>query len=124
MDIPTATVIPPALPGLPQAETQAPPKEGAKPAPSPFGGGFLVPMLLIVGIFYFVLIRPEKRKQKDREALLQSIKKGDRVMTSSGMFGSVAQVQEDVITLQVADGVRIRFSRAAIQNVIDKDEKD
>lgn len=88
----------------------------AKPQ-SPLGGSFLFPMLLVVGIFYFILIRPEKRKQKQREALLKSIKKGDRVMTTSGIYAVVAAVQDDVVTLQVADGVRMRFSRAAVQSI-------
>ena len=101
-----------------QAETAAPPA-GAEPKPGFLGGNFLVPMVLIVGIFYFILIRPEKRKQQERDRLLKGIKKGDKVMTTSGMYGSVAAVQDDVVTLQVAEGVRLRFSRAAIQSVVE-----
>lgn len=110
------------LASLVQDQAPAPGSEEAPPQ-GLFGGSFLVPMLLIVGIFYFVLIRPEKKKQKLREALLAGVKKGDRVMTSSGMFGTVAQVQEDVLTLQVADGVRVRFNRAAIQSILEDSEE-
>lgn len=86
-------------------------------------GGLLVPMILIGGIFYVIVILPERKKQKAREAMLSAVKKGDRVMTTSGMYGSVAQIQGDVITVQVADGVRIRFSRAAIQTKLNEDEE-
>ena len=84
-------------------------QEGAQPATpsqSPLGGWTsMLPLLLIFAIFYFVMIRPEGKKRKEREAMLQRIKKGDRVMTTGGMYASVAAVQDDVITLQVADGV-------------------
>jgi preprotein translocase subunit YajC len=113
---------------------EATPQEGVPTAPPAGGpaeeaggglGSFLVPMLLIIGIFYVVLILPERKKQKARDAMLKEMQKGDRVMTSSGIYGSVAQVQDDVVTLQVADGVRMRFNRAAIQTVLTEDgEKD
>ena len=85
---------------------------------------FMVQMVAIFAIFYFLLIRPERKKQKNREAMIKTMKKGDRVMTTSGMYGNVAQVQDDVVTLQVADGVRLRFNRAAIQAVLEPEAKD
>ena len=98
---------------------------GDTPAPGGLGD-FLLPMILIVGIFYVVLFLPERKKQKKRKEMLATMKKGDKVMTSSGLYASVAQVQDDVIVLQVADGVRLRFSRSAIQNVLTEEpaEKD
>lgn len=110
LTIPSASLL--------QAETATPPT-APEPQPGFLGGSFLVPMVVIVGIFYFLLIRPEKRKQQERERVLKSIKKGDKVMTTGGMYGSVAAVQDDVLTLQVAEGVRVRFSRAAIQSVVE-----
>jgi len=94
-------------------------EEGA-PKASPFSG-ILPPMLLVVAIFYFVLIRPERKKQKARDAMLKEMKKGDEVMTSSGLYGRIAQIQDDVVTLLVADGIRLRFSRAAVQTVLGKE---
>ena len=86
---------------------------------SPFGGlTSLMPLILIFAIFYFVMIRPEGKKRREREALLKTIKKGDKVMTTGGMYATVANVQEDVITLQAGDNVRMRFTRQAIQNLI------
>jgi preprotein translocase subunit YajC len=81
-------------------------------------------MVVIVGIFYFIVILPERKKQKQRNAMLSAMKKGDRVMTSGGIYGQVAIIQDDVVTLQVDEGVRMRFARAAIQNVLAPEEKD
>jgi preprotein translocase subunit YajC len=77
-----------------------------------------MPLILIFAIFYFVMIRPEGKKRREREALLKTIKKGDKVMTTGGMYATVVNVQEDVITLQAGDNVRLRFTRQAIQNLI------
>ena len=106
-----------------QAETGTPTDPAGAAQPQPPGGNFLIPLLLIGAIFYFVLILPEKKKQKQRQALLDGIKKGDQVMTASGLFAQVVQVQDEVITLQAAEGVRLRFNRGAVQSVIDPNEK-
>lgn len=81
-------------------------------------GGF-VPFLLIIAIFYFLMIAPERKQRKKRDAMLAAVKKGDKVVTTGGMFATVAAVNEDSITLQVSDDVRMRFSRAAVAQVLD-----
>ncbi len=99
------------------------PAQGAEgPAAGPGLSNMLVPVVLIFGIFYLLVILPERRKQKERQAVLGRLKKGDRVITTGGMHGKVAQVQENVVTLQVADGVRLRFNRSAVLEV-NADEK-
>ena len=93
--------------------------------PSPFGGlTALMPFILIFAIFYFVMIRPESKKRREREALLKTIKKGDKVMTTGGMLGTVANIQEDIVTLQAGDNVRLRFTRQAIGNLIQDEPAD
>jgi preprotein translocase subunit YajC len=82
--------------------------------------GQLAPFLIVGVLFFVLLILPERKKQKQRAAMLAAIKKGDRVMTSSGMFGTVASLSEEVVVLQVADGVRLRFTRSAVQTVVDE----
>ena len=107
-------------------EEAAPPYAPAQNTAEESSGGLgdlLVPMLLIIGIFYVIVILPERKKKKEREAMLKKMQKGDRVMTSSGIYGSIAQVQEEVVTLQVADGVRMRFNRASIQSILSDDEE-
>lgn len=91
--------------------------EGATESGSPFSS-MLIPMALIMVVFYVVMIGPERKQRKKREEMLAAVGKGDKVMTSSGMYATVAAVQDDVITLQIADGVRVRFSRSSIQTVV------
>jgi len=92
----------------------------AAPTTTSAAPGFMnwIPIVLVLVIFYFVLIMPERKKQKQRQKMLDALSKGDRVMTSGGLYGTVVQVTNEIVTLQVADEVRMRFSRAAIQTVI------
>ncbi len=83
----------------------------------------MVMMLGIFAIFWFLVIAPERKKKKQREELMGGLKKGDKIMTTTGMYASVAQIQDDIVTLQVADGVRIKFARAAIQGLVDPEAK-
>ncbi len=105
--------------------TVAPPENAdASPGEEPGLPGWF-PFLLIGGLFYLILIRPQAKEQKRRKAVLDALKKGDEVMTNAGIYGKVVVASGDIITLQVADGVRMRFSRAAISGVIGpKDEDD
>ena len=113
-------LLPPAL----FQDSSAEGGEEASPPSGLFGGDMWILIIAIVAIFYFVMIAPEKKNRKKRENMLGALKKGDKIMTTSGMYGAVAQVQEDVVTVQVADGVRLRFSRTAIQTVIDESGGD
>jgi len=90
---------------------------------SSFLTGPLMPLLLVGVLFFFLLILPERKKQKQRQTMLDALKKGDRVMTSSGMYGSVVTTTSEIVVLQVADNVRLRFSRAAIQNVLEAEKE-
>ena len=110
-----------------QDPTPATPASGDPSAPSGlFGGGLtsFFPIIAIFAIFYFVMIGPERKNRKKREAMLGALKKGDKVMTNGGMYATVAAVQEDKVTLQIADGVRVRYSLAAIQTVETDEAKD
>ena len=82
------------------------------------------PLILILGVVYFVLIAPERKNRKKREEMLSGLQKGDKVMTTSGMHASVTQVNGDTVTLQVADGVRIKFTIQAIQGLLEEGSKD
>jgi preprotein translocase subunit YajC len=92
------------------------------PAASPLSSQ-LIPLLLVGVLFLFLLILPERKKQKQRQKMLEAVKKGDRVITTSGLYGTVVSASSEVVVLQVADNVRLRFSRAAIQGVLEA-EKD
>lgn len=105
------------LPLLPQGGATTP------AAGSSFLNSPLMPLLLVGALFFFLLILPERKKQKQRQAMLGALKKGDRVMTSSGIYGTVVSTTPEIAVLQVADNVRLRFSRSAIQSVVEA-EKD
>ena len=74
----------------------------------------LIPFALVLAIFYFVILLPTRNKQKKVEAFLAARKVGDKVVTSCGIFGSIAKVGEDAVQLQIAPNVRVDISRAAI----------
>lgn len=76
----------------------------------------------ILGIFYFMIIRPQQKRQKETEAMLASIRKGDRVLTSGGIFGVVVGTKDDVVVLKVADDLKLEFSRSSVVQVKERGE--
>ena len=88
------------------------------------GGGFssFIPLLLIVVVFYFLLIRPQQRKAKQHQALVQSTNVGDRVVTIGGIHGTVQTIDEDTVLLEVSPGTVITMARSAIaRRLVDAD---
>src|SRR5512137_338902 len=80
----------------------------------------MVPLIIMFGIFYFLLIRPQQKKAKEHKALLEALKKGDKFVTAGGMHGKVSAVEEGVVTLEVANGVNIKFNKGHIAAIVDK----
>ncbi|MDF1798017.1 MAG: preprotein translocase subunit YajC [Planctomycetota bacterium] len=80
-----------------------------------------VPLVAMGAIFYFLLIAPERKQRKLRQQVLDELKKDDQVMTTGGIYGRVTKVDGPKVTVQVSDGVRMQFSRQAIQSVMDED---
>ncbi len=74
----------------------------------------LMPFLLVIAIFYFIILLPMKRRQKKVQEFLSALKVGDRVITTSGIYGTIMKLNERSVQLQIADKVRIEVSRAAI----------
>lgn len=77
----------------------------------------LVPFLLIFVVFYFLLIVPQQRRQKKQREMLEALKKGDKVITSSGIWGSITNLDKDTATIQVADNTKIRIQRDHIASI-------
>jgi len=98
------------------------------PAYAQAGGGLagmesLLPLILIFVVFYFLLIRPQQKKQKQHRELLAALHRGDRVVTAGGVIGTITRVNSDTeITVEIADGVRVRVVRAMVSDVIAKTE--
>jgi preprotein translocase subunit YajC len=88
--------------------------------------GFLIPMAAIMLIFYFLLIRPQQKRQKDHEVLLKSLEKGDRVVTSGGIHGVVTGTSEDVLTIDVGEGskVRVKVDRSRVDRRIERAKEE
>jgi preprotein translocase subunit YajC len=84
--------------------------------PSPFGPAFL--MLAILAIFYVVLIRPQQKKEREKEDFRNQLKKGDEVTGAGGLFGRVVDIRGSVVMLEVAPNVRVRVERRTIEPVI------
>ncbi|MFZ5568829.1 MAG: preprotein translocase subunit YajC [Thermodesulfobacteriota bacterium] len=85
-------------------------------APAGQGGGFtaFVPLILMFAIFYFLLIRPQQKKAKEHREMLNQLKKGDRVITSGGIHGTITSVDDTAVTLEIAEKVRIKVVRGNI----------
>jgi len=91
----------------------------AASAPGPAGGiGFFVPFIFIFIIMYFVLFRPQKKRQQEQQRLISSLKTGDRVVTNAGIHGLIANVKETTVIVKVADNVKIEMEKSAITNVL------
>jgi len=80
----------------------------------------LVPLVIMFGIFYFLLIRPQQKKAKEHKALLEALKKGDQVITAGGMHGKISTVDENVVTIEIANNVNVKFNKAHVAAIVDK----
>jgi preprotein translocase subunit YajC len=106
---------------------------GAQGAASAEGGagGFITtiaPFVLLIGIFYFLIIRPQNKKQKETQRMLEALKKGDRIVTIGGIHGTIQTVKESTVIVKIDENTKVEFSRSAISTVgnaakADKPEK-
>ncbi len=98
------------------------PSAHAQAAGAPQGGGMgmlLFPIILI-GVMYFLMIRPQMKRAKEHKGMLDKLSKGDEVITSGGIAGVITDIGENFITVEVADDVRLRVQKAAVGNVLPK----
>jgi preprotein translocase subunit YajC len=97
---------------------------GAAPGPASGGAGFLglVPFVLIFVLFYVMMILPQQRQRKKHQQMLDALKKGDRVVTTGGMVGSVTNIHNDLVTLQVAENLKVKVLRSAVASLRGEDE--
>lgn len=80
----------------------------------------VVILVITIGIFYFMIIRPQQRKQRETEAMLKAVKKGDRVLTSGGVYGTVVGLKDHMVVLRVAEDVKMEFARHSIVQVVER----
>lgn len=84
--------------------------------------GSLLIMVPIFAIMYFLMIRPQQKKQKEHEAMLSRVKAGDKIMTQGGLYGTVVKVGDNRVTVEIAERVNVEFAQGAIANIISATE--
>lgn len=94
----------------------APPEGGGNPIAS------LLPFVLMFLVLYLLILRPQMKKQKNQQKMIDELEKGDQIVTSGGIHGSIANIKDDVIVVKIADNVKIEVSRAAVSRVKNKEE--
>ena len=113
------TFILPLLMGAPQ---------GADAAGQPNAMMQFLPIIAIIAIFYFLIIRPQSKKRKETEKMLSTLKKGDRVVTIGGLYGTIQSVRDSTVIIRADDNVRLEFLRSAVSSVVTsapaKEEKE
>ena len=88
-----------------------------------FDVGFLLPMVLIFGVFYMLLIRPQQKKTKQHRELLEALRRGDRIITNGGLIGLITKVVDaNELIVEIAQGVRVRVARSMVSTVMAKTE--
>ncbi|MDH4377955.1 MAG: preprotein translocase subunit YajC [Ramlibacter sp.] len=99
----------------------------AAPAPAPAAGGDMMssltgmlPLVLMFVVLYFVMIRPQMKRQKEHKAMIEALAKGDEIVTAGGVAGKISKLGDSYIGLEVADGVEIQLQRSAISQVLPK----
>ena len=92
------------------------------------GGGSMYSTIIMFGaiflIFYFMIIRPQQKRAKEREKLLSNLQKGDKVVTSAGLHGTIVNIDEKTVLLQVSDNVKLKYERSAIATIIPTGTKE
>ncbi|MDX1499258.1 MAG: preprotein translocase subunit YajC [Woeseiaceae bacterium] len=86
--------------------------------------GFLLPMIIIFVAFYFLLIRPQQKKQKAHAALVANLKVGDEILTAGGILGKITGVSEHYVVVKIAENTEIKMQRASVSQVVPKDTFD
>ena len=81
----------------------------------------LVPLLLIFLVFYFFILRPQKKREDDRKKMIEAVKKGDKILTAGGVHGTVTQVSDTWVIIQVDTNVKLRIEKSGLGSVITKD---
>ena len=96
----------------------------AQAAQDTFGmlNSLLIPTMLIIGIMYFLMIRPQQKRLKDHQAMIAGVRRGDTIVTSGGIIGKVAKVDEQELQVEIAEGVKIKVLRSTISEVRGKGE--
>lgn len=78
----------------------------------------LLPFLLIIAVFYFLILRPQQKRQKERAKLLEGVQKGDKIITSGGIHGTVEGMEDNSVLVKIADNVKVKMDKSAIGTIV------
>jgi len=93
--------------------------QGGGGAAGPGMGDFLF-LIVIFAVFWFLLIRPQQKRQKEHKALVEGLSKGDEVVTNGGLLGKITKVGDNFVTLEIADGLKVQVQRVAVAQLMPK----
>lgn len=93
---------------------------GNPQAPPQFGFFFII--LATFAVFYFILIRPQQRKQKELQKAIEALRKGDRILTNGGIFGTVVSLKDNILVLKIAEDVKVEVVKSAVASIVTKGE--
>jgi preprotein translocase subunit YajC len=85
--------------------------------------GILIVMPLIILVFYFLVMRPQNRKQKEAKKLLENLRKGDRIVTIGGLRGTIVSLKDDAVVLKVDDNTKLEYSKSAVATVLKREDE-
>jgi preprotein translocase subunit YajC len=97
------------------------------PAPGQEGPGLMSNVFFfaaIIAIFYFMIIRPQQKRTKEREAMMNGVKKGDKIITSGGIHGTIAGLDEKTVLVQIADNVKVKLDKGSIASIVKEAERE
>lgn len=123
----TQAVAAPAPAPAETTATEIQPTDSAAPAAAPAqqgsGMSMFVPMLLILGIFYFMMIRPQQRREKERRKMIEAIRTGTKVIFAGGLIGTIVEADEKTFIIAMESGATMRVLRSAVQSVVPEKEE-
>ncbi len=112
----------PAVQSVAQGAAEGAAQTTTPPAASPFGS--MLPMIVaFIAIMYFLMIRPQQKREKERKNMLNALAKGDKVVTSGGICGTITDISENHVVVKVDDDVKLQFVRSAIVQVVSREGK-
>ncbi|MGN0891380.1 MAG: preprotein translocase subunit YajC [Candidatus Spyradenecus sp.] len=117
----TAPAAAPAAVEATVATTEQPVQGAEAQQPQQGGlGGMLIPMLLLFGVAYFMMIRPQQRKEKERQKMISELRAGKRVVFAGGLIGTIAEAKEQTFVIELCPGTKVEVARAAVSSVVEE----
>lgn len=117
----TAPAAAPAAVEATVATTEQPVQGAEAQQPQQGGlGGMLIPMLLLFGVFYFMMIRPQQRKEKERQKMISELRAGKRVVFAGGLIGTIAEAKEQTFVIELCPGTKVEVARVAVSSVVEE----